>query len=121
MTWFDKSLGAERKDFDTNVEYDSTYEREKEQRHTTVHDRYEISDPICGRIEGATSLAKALKIAAAHPCQNVEVFDVNGTNGLRSNLECKGRNPFFPETLTLPGNFATLRMTIWRMHTWLEN
>jgi hypothetical protein len=32
-------------------------------RTTTSHDRYQICDPICGQVETATSLAKALRIA----------------------------------------------------------
>ncbi len=50
----------------------------KAQRHTTTHDRYTISDPVCGLVETATSLKKALARAKVHSnsCPDVEVFDV---------------------------------------------
>lgn len=48
----------------------------RERRHTTAHDRYQITDPVCGLVETATSLKKALQLAKAHHCGNVAIFDV---------------------------------------------
>jgi len=54
-------------------------------KHTTVHDRYQIGDALCGQVETTTSLARASAIAVAHaeaharePANTVtaiEVFD----------------------------------------------
>lgn len=44
-------------------------------RHTTAHERYHIADPVCGLIETASSLAKALDRAKAHSCEGVTIFD----------------------------------------------
>jgi hypothetical protein len=45
------------------------------ERYTTTHDRYQITDPICGLVETATSLKDALRKANMHRCDAVEVFD----------------------------------------------
>ena len=48
---------------------------ENQERHTTAHDRYQITDPVCGLVTTRTSLAKALESAKSHKCEGVEVFD----------------------------------------------
>lgn len=54
-----------------------------EKRHTTTHDRYSISDCVCGLVCTRTSLKKALASASAHKLRHpesplivVEVFDL---------------------------------------------
>lgn len=41
----------------------------------TTHDRYHISDPVCGLVCTRTSLKKAMESARAHQCPGVTVFD----------------------------------------------
>lgn len=43
--------------------------------HTLTSDRYQITDSVCGLVDTATSLKKALQLASGHRCDGVEVFD----------------------------------------------
>ena len=43
---------------------------ETEERTTTVHSRYQITDPICGQVDLATSLKKAAVLAQAHATEH---------------------------------------------------
>lgn len=38
-------------------------------------DRYQITDPICGLVETASSLKEALRLATMHRCDGVEIYD----------------------------------------------
>jgi len=59
-------------------------------RHTTAHDRYQVCDKVCGLIETATSLAKALKRAQTHSCEGVEVFDTMARRDCAQTWDAKG-------------------------------
>ena len=72
-----------------------------EKRHTTVHNRYEISDSICGRIDGATSLKQALHVAAYHAllgkvkggnsCPEIVIFDLMARYDCAETWDAEGK------------------------------
>ena len=41
-----------------------------------AHDRFQVTDPICGLVETAMTRADALAIAQRHECRRVKVHDV---------------------------------------------
>ena len=46
-----------------------------------VHERFQVTDPICGLVETAMTRADALAIAQRHVCRSVEVHDVMARRG----------------------------------------
>ena len=44
-------------------------------RHTTIHDRYQISDECCGLVTTSTSLKAASNIARAHAARHAKEVD----------------------------------------------
>ena len=46
-----------------------------------VHDRYHVTDPVCGLVRSYSRKADALDRAEGHPCEEVKVHDVMARRG----------------------------------------
>ena len=53
----------------------TTYQPEAEARPTTVHSRYEVSDPLCGWVDAEMTHHRAIETAAYHEARHIRESD----------------------------------------------